>query len=165
MTNSEEKREMIFEAMGLIEAAKELLDEAVRGTEIESNYLAYGRYGIDTLLGNGNPYDDGIHTIMESIESIEPDVEFDWMMPSPDCSSNPCDNCREHGPNGEKCRTLDYCPDFEIEEFLVTKKFYSGCFEGLTTMVKTTVEMKVGLIVMNPVAGSPYKVISCEPIL
>jgi hypothetical protein len=123
MTNSEEKREMIFEAMGLIEAAKELLDEAVRGTEIERNYLGYGRYGIDTLLGDGNPYDDGIDTIMNSIES-----------------------------------------DPDPGKFQVTKKFLGGLLDGFQKSEITSVEMKVGLVVLNPVAGSPYKVVSCELI-
>jgi hypothetical protein len=121
MTNSEEKREMIFEAMGLIEAAKELLDEAVRGTEIEANYKAYGRYGIDQLLGDGNPYDSDIQSILDSI--------------------NP-----------------------KIKEYLVTKKFLGGLLDGFQKSEITSVEMKVGLVVMNPVAGSPYKVVSCELI-
>ena len=46
-----------------------MVDEAVEGTEIELNYRAYGRYGFDTLLNNGNPYDNGLLDIIKDIES------------------------------------------------------------------------------------------------
>ena len=52
----------------MIEEAQQLVDEAVRGTNMEGSYKAYERYGFDRLLGNGNPYNDGIHTLLENLK-------------------------------------------------------------------------------------------------
>lgn len=63
MTN-EERKYKIYEALELIEEAKDLVDEAVSGTNDENHYLAYGRYGFDQLLGDGNPYDSSLHSLL-----------------------------------------------------------------------------------------------------
>ena len=57
---NEEKAEAIREAIEKIEEAQQLVDEALKGEGIEDNYRAYGRYGFDQLLGNGNRYDSSL---------------------------------------------------------------------------------------------------------
>jgi hypothetical protein len=54
----------VEEAIELVEQAQRLVDEAVGGMDIEDNYLAYGRYGFDQLLGNGNPYDSCLASLL-----------------------------------------------------------------------------------------------------
>ena len=65
MTNKE-RIYKIYEALELIEQAQELVDEAVSDTNDENHYLAYGRYGFDQLLGNGNPYDSSLHSLTKT---------------------------------------------------------------------------------------------------
>ena len=45
------------EAIALVEEAKAKVDAAAKQAGCYSHYTAYGRYGFDTLLGNGNRYD------------------------------------------------------------------------------------------------------------
>ena len=61
-------RDQLEEAMEMVYQASVLVADAVEGTEHELHYNAYGQYGFATLLGNGNPYDDGIHTLIASAE-------------------------------------------------------------------------------------------------
>lgn len=71
-----ERIELIEQAIALIEEASELLDEAVKGTSQESHYKAYGKYGIDDLLGNGNPYNTSLEQLKSNIEE-EYEIEED----------------------------------------------------------------------------------------
>lgn len=64
---TQEKIEAISEAIELIEQAQQLVNEAVNGTDNEANYQAYGKYGFDQLLGNGNPYDSSLFTLIEEL--------------------------------------------------------------------------------------------------
>jgi len=57
-------RDAIVEVQQLVES----VDEAVRGTRLEANYRAYGRYGFDTLLGNGNQYDSSLETLLSELK-------------------------------------------------------------------------------------------------
>jgi len=66
MTN-EERVQMIAEAIELVEQAMQMVDEAIAGTGEESRYDAYGKYGFNQLLGNGNPYDNSLQTLMNVI--------------------------------------------------------------------------------------------------
>lgn len=66
---ADEKIRQIEEAMELVIQAQEMVDDVVDYLDIEPNYRAYGRYGFDRLLGNGNPYDDSLDTIIRSIEN------------------------------------------------------------------------------------------------
>lgn len=75
MTNRLEKINQIEEAMGLIEEAMQMVDDVVEDMSINSNYEAYGRYGFDQLLGNGNPYDSSLQTIIDEIEDDDEDEE------------------------------------------------------------------------------------------
>jgi len=75
MTNAE-RVQMIQEAQELIEQAMQMVDDAVNGTAIEANYEAYGKYGFNQLLGNGNPYDSSLNTLIEEFENEEDDEEI-----------------------------------------------------------------------------------------
>jgi len=66
--NNEKRRDLLEEAQRLVSEAQRLVDEAVEGTSRENNYRAYGRYGFDQLLENGNPNDDGLNTLLEEFE-------------------------------------------------------------------------------------------------
>lgn len=68
MTHSE-RLDQINQAMDLIVEARDLVDDAVQGTQNEAHYRAYGKYGFNTLLGDGNPYDSSLHTLVEYFES------------------------------------------------------------------------------------------------
>ena len=63
---TEERIQMIEEAMDLITQAQELVDDAVSGTSQESHYDAYGKYGFSQLLKNGNPYDNGLQDLIDA---------------------------------------------------------------------------------------------------
>ena len=45
------------------------VDGVIYDTDIVNNYEAYGRYGFDQLLGNGNPCDGGLPSLIEHFES------------------------------------------------------------------------------------------------
>ncbi len=63
-----ERAEQIQEAIQLVEEARQLVDEAVQGHPKRDHYEAYGRYGFDQLLGNGNPYDSSLFDLANSVE-------------------------------------------------------------------------------------------------
>ena len=42
-----------------------MVGEAIRGTSIENNYYAYGEYGFTQLLGQGNPYDSSLFSLID----------------------------------------------------------------------------------------------------
>lgn len=58
------QREAIQEAIVLVEEAQALVDGALEDTGTGVHYMAYGRYGFDQLLGNGNPYDYGLPSLL-----------------------------------------------------------------------------------------------------
>jgi hypothetical protein len=64
---SYEKQQQIEEAINMIQEAMSIVDDAVAGTSIESNYRAYGKYGFSQLLGNGNPHDSSLHSLIYSL--------------------------------------------------------------------------------------------------
>jgi len=66
--NNEERRELVEQALELVAEAQSLVDAAVEGTSEQAHYEAYGSYGFDTLLGNGNPYDSSLNTLLETWE-------------------------------------------------------------------------------------------------
>ena len=61
----------IERAIEMIEEAKYVVDMAVEGMSIRHNYEAYGRYGFDQLLGNGNPYDSSLQSLIDKTEREE----------------------------------------------------------------------------------------------
>ena len=69
----EEKQEYIDEINKAIEMVKEaqyIVDMAVLFLDSEQihNYQAYGRYGFNRLLGNGNPYDSSLFSLIDKTE-------------------------------------------------------------------------------------------------
>lgn len=67
--SNEERRELVEQALELVAEAQSLVDAAVDGTSEQARYEAYGRFGFDTLLGNGNPYDDSLNTLLEALDN------------------------------------------------------------------------------------------------
>ena len=69
--NNMDREEFIDEinkAIEMVEEAKHIVDMAVQDMSIRHNYEAYGRYGFDQLLGNGNPYDSSLFSLIDKTE-------------------------------------------------------------------------------------------------
>ena len=60
----EERTELIEQAMELVREARDLVVSAVEGTSIKANFDAYGQYGFMQLLGEGNPYDSSLNSLL-----------------------------------------------------------------------------------------------------
>lgn len=69
-----EKLEKLEQAQDLIMEAKDLIEEALLPSQ-KAHFEAYGKYGIDQLLGNGNPYDQGIQNLMEELYEEREELE------------------------------------------------------------------------------------------
>jgi len=59
---------LLEKSIELVLEAKELVDKAVEETSQENYYKAYGRYGFNRLLGEGNPYDEGLLDLIEKFK-------------------------------------------------------------------------------------------------
>jgi len=68
--NLQERKYLIRQAWELVEEAQELVDTALKGTRVEVNYETYGRYGFNNLLGNGNPYDSSLSSLLDNEEEL-----------------------------------------------------------------------------------------------
>lgn len=67
--NIQTRIDKIEEARELIEDAASLVDQALNGMgRISDHYQAYGRYGFNQLLNEGNPYDDGLEDLTKKLE-------------------------------------------------------------------------------------------------
>tara|TARA_R100000664_G_C2707208_1_gene105345 strand:+ start:244 stop:495 length:252 start_codon:yes stop_codon:yes gene_type:complete len=76
---SEKQIELTFElekAIEMVEQARDIVDAVMSdlpGLNLErgiaSNYEAYGKYGFNELLGDGNPYDNSLHTLIDKINN------------------------------------------------------------------------------------------------
>ena len=64
----------LHKATELVEQAQQEIDCALRGTSLVNNFEAYGRYGIDQLLGNGNPYDKSVCYLMDAIQAKQDEL-------------------------------------------------------------------------------------------
>ena len=82
---SKEKKAELFEenecrldklhkATELVQQAQQEIDCALRGTNLVCGFEAYGRYGIDQLLGNGNPYDKSVYSLMDAIQAKQDEL-------------------------------------------------------------------------------------------
>lgn len=69
--NAQERKDLINEAIELVTEAQGLVEDALRGTDEESTFQAYGKFGFNQLLGNGNPYDDSLPQLAETIGQTE----------------------------------------------------------------------------------------------
>ena len=65
---NELKMEMLQRAIELVEEAQSMVNEVMDGS---NQYEAYGRYGFEQLLGNGNAYDTSLFEVMEELEGGE----------------------------------------------------------------------------------------------
>ena len=57
---TKERLDLLEHAINLIIEAKELVDDVVADTDQEAHYEAYGKYGFDQLLNDGNPHDSSL---------------------------------------------------------------------------------------------------------
>ena len=65
---------MIENALSLIKTAQEIVDDAVKGTYEEQDYIKNGRYGIDQLIGLYSERNSLI--TLQAIYSQKSDKEF-----------------------------------------------------------------------------------------
>ena len=63
--NREEFTDEIERAIEMVDQARHIVDVTVDGMSIQANYEAYGKYGFDQLLGDGNPYDNSLQTLID----------------------------------------------------------------------------------------------------
>ena len=70
---NQEKIDAIQQAILLVEEASQLVDSAMDYSSGKSHYEAYGKYGFNQLLGNGNPYDNSLFTLIEELEGQDND--------------------------------------------------------------------------------------------
>ena len=68
----EEKISIIENAILKIENIMVEVDGIISGTSQQAHYEAYGKYGFNQLLGNGNPYDSSLKSLIEELHE-----EFD----------------------------------------------------------------------------------------
>ena len=62
----------IERAIEMVDQARHIVDMAidnVNGHFLKANYEAYGKYGFDQLLGNGNPYDNSLQYLIDKFDS------------------------------------------------------------------------------------------------
>lgn len=72
--NNSQRQEQIEEAIKLINQADDLVREAIAGTSEEPHFKAYGGYGLQQLLGNGNQYDTSLFDLSDSFGKEDEDV-------------------------------------------------------------------------------------------
>jgi len=68
------RTQKIEKAIELVQEAQELIDEALidyKDHQFVKHYRAYGRYGFNRLLGEGNPYDEGLNDLRIKIREEE----------------------------------------------------------------------------------------------
>ena len=70
---NQEKIDAIQEAIRLVEEASQLVDSVMYDSSGKNHYEAYGKYGFNQLLGNGNPYDGSLFTLIEKLEGQDND--------------------------------------------------------------------------------------------
>jgi len=66
--NKEEYIDEIERAIEMVDQARHIVDMAINNMSIRANYEAYGKYGFDQLLSNGNPYDKGLQDLIDKTE-------------------------------------------------------------------------------------------------
>ena len=69
--NREEFIDEIERAIEMVDQAKHIVDMAidnVNGQFLKANYEAYGKYGFDQLLGDGNRFDASLQDLIDGYE-------------------------------------------------------------------------------------------------
>ena len=64
----QEFTEEIERAIEMVDQARHIVDMAVDSMSIRANYEAYGKYGFDQLLGDGNRYDRSLQDLIDGYE-------------------------------------------------------------------------------------------------
>ena len=62
------KSDEVQEILDKIAEAHRQVRDIVKGTSLEGRFRAYGGFGFTCLLGEGNPYDDSLKTIIEELK-------------------------------------------------------------------------------------------------
>ena len=61
----------IERAIEMVDQARHVVDMAIDSLDghfVKANYEAYGKYGFDQLLNNGNPYDSGLQDLIDKTD-------------------------------------------------------------------------------------------------
>jgi hypothetical protein len=62
----------VRKAIELVQLAQDMIvsimEKELENFQINTNFYAYGQYGFNQLLGEGNPNDSGLHTIIEKLQ-------------------------------------------------------------------------------------------------
>ena len=69
--NREEFIDEIERAIEMVDQARHIVDMAidnVNGHFLKANYEAYGKYGFDQLLGDGNRFDASLQDLIDGYE-------------------------------------------------------------------------------------------------
>ena len=68
----QEFKNQLQNAIDQVSEAQDQVEEIMEQVGINTaNFYAYGKYGFDQLLGNGNPYNSSLYTIMNKLERME----------------------------------------------------------------------------------------------
>ena len=62
----------IERAIEMVDQTRHIVDMAIDNVDghfLKANYEAYGKYGFDQLLGNGNPYDNSLQYLIDKFDS------------------------------------------------------------------------------------------------
>ena len=71
----QERVEQLQHAKELVHEAMSIVDYQVSNTSEQSHYEAYGKYGFNQLMGEGNPHDHGIDHLIRAFGG-DPDEMF-----------------------------------------------------------------------------------------
>tara|TARA_R110000822_G_scaffold37245_1_gene104394 strand:- start:516 stop:788 length:273 start_codon:yes stop_codon:yes gene_type:complete len=64
--NKISRNNKIVEAIQLIAEARDLVYQALEGSREDfKHFEAYGSYGLDQAVGEGNPYDSSLHSLLK----------------------------------------------------------------------------------------------------
>ena len=66
--NKQEFIDEIERAIEMVDQARHIVDMAIDGMSIQANYEAYGKYGFDQLLGDGNRFDASLQDLIDGYE-------------------------------------------------------------------------------------------------
>ncbi len=61
---TKDERHAIQRTIHKLEIIQSELDQIIEGSQQEALWKAYGRFGFDQLLGNGNPHDASLFDLM-----------------------------------------------------------------------------------------------------
>lgn len=61
---TKDERHAIQRTIHKLEIIQSELDQIIEGSQQEAIWKAYGRFGLDQLLGNDNPYNNSLHDLI-----------------------------------------------------------------------------------------------------